>query len=126
MANDDVFDSLHTLPIDGHDGGVAVLLIRLPYVFIGELSFRAQDYASFHLVDLFLSGKNDAYKIEKFHVLWVDDTERLVQGMDDCVRGWKRVIIDNWRCGGDGYRQWFDTQASLETSETGPQRHFRG
>ena len=37
--------------------GVAVLLICLPDVFIGELSFRAQDYASLHLVDLLLTEK---------------------------------------------------------------------
>ena len=43
MANDDVVDLLHTLAREGHDGGVAVLLIRLTDVFIGELSFRAQD-----------------------------------------------------------------------------------
>ena len=61
MANDDVVNSLPTLPREGHDGGVTVLLIRLPDVFIGELFFRAQDYASLHLVDLLLSGKYDAY-----------------------------------------------------------------
>ena len=57
MANDDVVDSLGSLPHDGHDGGVTVLLISLPDVIIGQLSFRALDYASLHLVDLLLSGK---------------------------------------------------------------------
>lgn len=46
MANDDVVDSLGSLPGDGHDGGVAVLLISLPAVIIEQLSFRAEDYAS--------------------------------------------------------------------------------
>ena len=57
MANDDVVDSLGSLPQDSHDGRVAVLLISFPDVFIRQLSFRAQDYPSLHLVDLLLNGK---------------------------------------------------------------------
>ena len=85
MANYDLVNLLRGFPGDRHYGGVAVLLIGVPDIFIGQFSLRAQDYSSLPVVDLLLSRKHEAHEVEKFRVLWVDDAELLIQGVGDCV-----------------------------------------
>ena len=85
MANYDVIDTVGCFPGDRHDGGVAVLLIGLPDIFVGQFSLRAQDYSGLHGIHLLLARNDEAYEIEKFRVLWVDDAKLLIQGVDDSV-----------------------------------------
>ena len=94
MANYDLINSLGGFPGDPHYGGVTMLLIGLPDIFIREFSFRAQDYSSLHLVHLLLGRKHEVYEVEKFRVLFVDNAELLIQGVDDCIGRWG-VIVDN-------------------------------
>ena len=85
MANDDLVNSLCRFPGHGHYGGVAVLLIGMPDVFIRQFSLRAQDFPCLHFVHLLLARKHETYEVEKFRVLWVDDAKLLIEGVDDCV-----------------------------------------
>ena len=85
MANYDVVNAVRRFPGHRHYGGVAVLLIGLPDIFVGQFSLRAQDYSGLHGIHLLLGRNDEAYEIEKFRVLWVDDPELLIQGVDDSV-----------------------------------------
>ena len=62
-----------------------MLLVGVPDIFVGQFSLRAQDYSGLHGIHLLLARNDEAYEIEKFRVLWVDDGELLIQGVDDSV-----------------------------------------
>ena len=84
-ANDDLIDPLRCFPRDCHYGGVTVLLIGVPDLLVGELSVRAEDYSCLHFVHLLLASKHKTYEVEKFRVLWVDNTKLLIERVNDCV-----------------------------------------
>ena len=81
MTDYNVVNAMGCFPGHGHYVCVAVGLISAPDIFVGQFSLRAQHYSCLHGINLLLAGKEEVYEIDKFRVLWVNDTKLLIQGV---------------------------------------------
>ena len=83
-----------------HYGGVGMDGVGLPGLVVRQQSWWAEHNAFLHPVYLLLSRLGELNAVEEAGVVWISDTELLIECMMyrvDCI---ERVIVDDGGCGG--------------------------